>query len=130
MKRWTNKLETLWQQAQLVGARRDRKAGNRRPAPPAPPSHVPEPQGEEQPSAAGPRTAPATAPRLRRPSRKQVQTPQEQDVLGTLLQTDVRSQQLAEKLWWKWRHVYLRAKQRELARRRGTPAEDEAGQAT
>jgi hypothetical protein len=69
--------------------------------------------------------APATARRKHRPSRKQGQAAQEQDVLGTLLQTDVASQQLAERLWWKWRHVYLPAKQRELATRRGTPAVDQ-----
>ncbi len=126
MKRWINKLETLRQQAQLVGARRDRKAGKGRPAVPAPLSHVAEPQREEHEQAAVPRTAPATMQRLRRPGRKHAHATHEQDVLGTLLQTDVASQQLAERLWWKWRHVYLPAKQRELATRRGIPVGDEA----
>lgn len=120
MKRWTHKLETLRQQAQLAGAFLDPRPLRKRPAPAAPPSQVIESQDEEQ----APPAAPATAQRSRRPGRKQRQVTQDQDVLGTLLQTDVRSQQLAEKLWWKWRHVYLPAKQRELATRRGAFAVD------
>jgi len=116
MKRWTSKWETLRQQAQLVGARRDRSKPRPRPeAAPTPPSHVPAEQ-EEAPVQA--RAAPAPErPRTRR-RRDQAQPPQ--DVLGTLLHNDATSHELAQKLWWKWRHVYLPAKQAELQRRRGT----------
>ena len=125
MKRWTHKLETLRQQAQLAGAFLDPRPFRKRSAPPAPPSHVAEPQAEEPTPAATARPTPATVQRKQRPGRKQGQAPHEQDELGTLLQTDVRSQQLAEKLWWKWARIYLPAKQRELATRRGAPAVDE-----
>ncbi len=126
MKRWTNKLEVLRQQAQLVGARRDRNNARPRPeAPSAPPSHVP---AEQEAASAQASTAPAMGRPRTRARRERTQQPQ--DVLGTLLQNDATSHELAQKLWWKWRHVYLPAKQRELARRRGTPANDEAEQTT
>jgi hypothetical protein len=44
---------------------------------------------------------------------------QPQDVLGKLLHNDQTSRQLAEQVWWKWRHLYLPAKQADLQRRRG-----------
>ncbi len=118
MKRWTSKLEMLRQQAQLVGARRDRHTARPRPdVSPAPLSHVPAEQ-EAAPS------QPSTAPAARRPRtrRRRDQAQQPQDVLGKLLHNDQTSRQLAEQVWWKWRHLYLPAKQAELARRRGADA--------
>ncbi len=114
MKRWTNKWETLRQQAQLVGARRDRSnARPRADVSPGPPSHVPADQGEEPVQATG---APPAAPRRSRMRRERTQQPQ--DVLGKLLHNDVASHELAQQLWWKWRHMYLPAKEAELQRRR------------
>ncbi len=61
--------------------------------------------------------APTTGrPRIR-VRRERPQQPQ--DVLGKLLHNDEASKQLAEQVWWKWRHMYLPAKQAELQRRRG-----------
>ncbi len=115
MKRWTQKLEMLRQQAQLVGARRDRTNARPRPeAPSAPPSHVPADQGAEPAQGTA---APATKPPRPRVRRERAQ--QAQDVLGKLLHNDQTSHELAQQLWWKWRHVYLPAKQAEVQRRRG-----------
>ncbi len=115
MKRWTNKREMLRQQAQLVGARRDRTKARLRPeVASAPPSHVPP---EQEDTSAQPSAAPATKQPRPRVHRDRAQQPQ--DVLGKLLHNDQTSHELAQQLWWKWRQVYLPAKQAELQRRRG-----------
>ncbi len=95
MKRWTLKLETLRQQAQLIGARRDRNTARpRSDVSPTPLSHVPVDQG------AGPAqgtAAPAT--KQPRPRMRRERGQQPHDVLGKLLYNDQTSHALAQQLW-------------------------------
>ncbi len=125
MTRWTTVRELVQQQLQLLKARWEQRTGRLRWTKPlAPPLHVP--ADDEERGAQMEADAPAgktSVPVLARRRRRQ----QPQDVLGHLLQHDTASQQLAEQLWWKWRHVYLPAKQADLERRRGGQPQDAAG---
>ncbi len=122
MKRWTQTLETLRQQAQLVGARRDRGGVRRRAVgePPAPRAQA------EQPSADQPvgKTA-AKQPRgIRKPrSNRQV------SLLSALAQAEEQNQETVAKVWWLWRNAYLPAKRLENQLRRGLASDelDESG---
>lgn len=120
MSRWSVIQENVRRQIELLKAQRDRSKGRPRPKVQLPPpSHVLGRQAE------GSRQVEPVVPGAVRPVRKlprlarrQKQVEPADDVLAKLLQTDVVSQQLAEKLWWKWRHIYLPARRRELAARR------------
>ncbi len=89
-----------------------------------PPSHVPQersvgPTGQPVGTAAGTGNGPRTG-RLRR-------GPQPEDTLAQLLQTDARSQQYAEQLWWKFTQYYLPAKRLDIQARRGSAAGEQPG---
>lgn len=118
MKRWTHKLETLRQQAQLVGARRDRNEVRRRAVgePPSPRAQA------EQPSADQPvGNAASKQPRSVRKPRKERQV----SLLSALAQAEEQNQETVAKVWYLWRHKYLPAKQLEVKLRRGLASDEE-----
>ena len=118
MKRWTQTWETLRQQAQLVGARRDR-GGVRRRAIGEPPA--PRAQAEQQPSADQPvGNAAAKQPRETRKPRSKRQV----SLLTALAQSEEQNQETVAKVWYLWRHSFLTAKQLEVKLRRGLASDE------
>ncbi len=118
MKRWTQALETLRQQAQLVGARWDR-GGVRRRAVGEP--RAPHAQAEQQPNADRPAgKVAAKQPRgIRKPrSNRQV------SLLTALAQSEEQNQETVAKVWWLWRNAYLPAKRLDNQLRRGLASDE------
>ncbi len=121
MKRWTHTLETLRQQAQLVGARRDQRSVRRRAVgePPTPRSQPAEDNDQ----------ADAVAQRSHRPSANGEATPRQRtwrqrsnrqaSLLTALAQSEEQNQETVAKVWYLWRHKFLVAKQLEVKMRRG-----------
>ncbi len=122
MKRWTQTWETLRQQAQLVGARRDRSGVQRRAVgEPPPPRALAEHPNADQPV----EKAAVKQPRATRKPRSNRQV----SLLSALAQAEEQNQETVAKVWYLWRHSFLPAKQLEVKLRRGLASDelDESG---
>ena len=126
MKRWTQTLETLRRQAQLVGARQDQRNVRRRAVgePPTPRSQRAE-DTEQGDAGAQRRNVPQASEqaRPRRGARRQ-RANRQVSLLTTLAQSEEQNQETVAKVWYLWRHKFLVAKQLEVKMRRGLASDE------